>query len=399
MPHSVSRPGSSPRASSSRRACGASRPEPRLHAFVTVTADRGARPGRGPAERRAAGEDALGCSTASADRAQGLLPDRRACARPAARDPRGLRPALRRHRRRPAAQPAGAVLLGKPNMDEFAMGSLHRELARSARRAIPWDLDRVPGGSSRRLGGGGGGRAWRRARSAPTPAARSASRPRSAASSGSSRPTGACRRYGLIAFASSLDQVGPFARPCATRRCCSSVIAGHDPRDSTSLDRPGAATTLRALDAASRGLRVGVPREYFVRRASTPRSRRAVRRRDRAARRERGADASRCRCRTPTYALADYYLIAPPRRSSNLARYDGVRYGLRRRAADDLRRRCTSQTRGAGLRPRGEAAHHARHLRALAPATTTPTTGRRSKVRTPDPPRTSSRPSSVSTCC
>ena len=127
---------------------------------------------------------------------------------------------------------AGAILLGKTNMDEFAMGSSTENSAYGASRN-PWDLDEIPGGSSRRLGRGGGRLRWRRSRSAPTPAARSVSPPPSAASSALKPTYGRVSRYGLIAFASSLDQIGPFAPDRADAALLLEVISGHDPCDST----------------------------------------------------------------------------------------------------------------------------------------------------------------------
>ncbi|MEW6487758.1 MAG: Asp-tRNA(Asn)/Glu-tRNA(Gln) amidotransferase subunit GatA [Thermodesulfobacteriota bacterium] len=238
---------------------------------------------------------------------------------------------------------AGAVVLGKLNMDEFAMGSSNENSAFGPVRN-PWDPERVPGGSS-------GG-------SAAAVAARLAAATLGSDTGGSIRQPAACcgvvglkptygrvSRYGLIAFASSLDQIGPFARDVADASLLLQAIAGHDPLDSTSAAEPvpdyGA-----ALAAGARGLRVGVPREYFVE-GTDPEVAAAVRRAIDAYR-ELGAEVREVSLPHTRYAVAAYYLLATAEASSNLARYDGVKYGLRVEADDLLATYCATRARGFG---------------------------------------------------
>ncbi|MCC6176906.1 MAG: Asp-tRNA(Asn)/Glu-tRNA(Gln) amidotransferase subunit GatA [Chloroflexi bacterium] len=222
---------------------------------------------------------------------------------------------------------AGAVLLGKTNMDEFAMGSSTENSAFFPTRN-PWgDLDRVPGGSS------GGSAAAVAARLAPfsigSDTGGSIRQPASLCGVVGFKPTyGRVSRYGLIAFASSLDQLGPLSADVADCALVTEVIAGHDPRDSTSLDAP-VPRYLDALDAHAdqglRGVRLGVPKEYFVA-GMEPGVERAVQ----AALdvlRGLGAEIGEVSLPHTDYGLAAYYIIAPAECSANLARYDGVRYG------------------------------------------------------------------------
>ncbi len=147
---------------------------------------------------------------------------------------------------------AGAVIVGKTNLDEFAMGSSTENSAFGPTRN-PHDPTRVPGGSLGRQRRGRGRRLRARSLWAPTPAARSASRPRCAAWSASSPPTARVSRYGLVAFASSLDQIGPFATTVADAALVLEVIAGHDPRDSTSIPQPAPSLSAIARPWASTG--------------------------------------------------------------------------------------------------------------------------------------------------
>ena len=276
------------------------------------------------------------------------------------------------HGGRASSRRRARCIVGKLNMDEFAMGSSTENCAFGPTRN-PWDLTRMPGGSS------GGCAAAVAARLVPR-RARHRHRRLDPPAGGALRrrglkPTyGRVSRYGLVAFATSLDQVGPFAqRRRATRRCCSSAIAGHDPHDATSLDRAGARLRGGAATRGVEGLRVGVPARVLRRGRRPARSRlrcaRAIAKlRGAGLRGARDLAAAHAATRSPTY-----YIVATAEASSNLARYDGVRYGLARQGARPARA-CTSSTRARGLRRRGEAPHHARHLRALAPATTTRTT-------------------------
>lgn len=219
---------------------------------------------------------------------------------------------------------AGAVMLGKVNMDEFAMGSSNENSAFGPTKN-PWDLERVPGGSSG--GSAAAVAAGEAVFSLGSDTGGSVRLPASYCGVVGLKPTyGAVSRYGLIAFASSLDQVGPIAR---TVRDCATVfeaIAGHDPLDSTSAPRP-APQVVDQLEAGVRGMRLGIAPEYFgqglaeaVREAVLS----AVQRLERE-----GASTVEVRMPHLEYALPVYYIIAPSEASSNLARYDGVRYGLR----------------------------------------------------------------------
>ena len=239
-------------------------------------------------------------------------------------------------------------------------GLVDRELGVRA-FAEPVGPDAGAGRVGRRLGGGGRRPGSRRGRSAPTPAARSSSRPRSAATSGCGRPTGRSRRYGIVAFASSLDQVGPVTKTVRDCAFLYSVIAGRDPADSTTVDVPAVEMPGGASDL--KGLRVGVPVEMRDAAGIEPGVAEAVARAI-ALCEELGAEVEECSLpRSVEYGLPCYYLIAPAEASSNLARYDGVRYGFRA-DGDDLTDGLRAHAR-RGLRRRAEAPDHARHLRAL----------------------------------
>ena len=227
---------------------------------------------------------------------------------------------------------AGAVMLGKTNMDEFAMGSSTENSAFFSTHN-PWDIERVPGGSS-------GG-------SAAAVSAGEALYALGSDTGGSIRqPAGFCNvvglkptygrvsRFGLVAFASSLDQIGPLTRDVRDCALAFNAIGGHDPRDSTSLPDPMPDCT-QSLVADLRGMRIGVPREYFVEGMETGVAeavRTAI-----ARLKELGAeidwDVSLPHTR---YALAVYYIIAPSEASANLARYDGVKYGYAYRQGENM---------------------------------------------------------------
>jgi len=219
---------------------------------------------------------------------------------------------------------AGAVSLGKLNCDEFAMGSSTETSAYKVTRN-PWDPERVPGGSS------GGSAAAVAAGMVPgslgTDTGGSIRQPAALCGVSGLKPTyGRVSRYGLIAYASSLDQIGPFAWSAADLALLLGAIAGHDPRDGTSAQRtvPDYAA---ALTGDLRGLRVGVPREYFVE-GMEPGVAQATREAI-AVLRDQGATLVELSLPHTKYALPTYYIIAPAEASTNLARYDGVRYGPR----------------------------------------------------------------------
>ena len=238
---------------------------------------------------------------------------------------------------------AGAVLLGKTNMDEFAMGSSTEHSAFKPTRN-PWDPTRVPGGSS---GGSaaavGGGLA---AGALGTDTGGSVRQPAAFCGVVGLKPTyGRVSRYGLVAFASSLDQVGPFARDVHGAAALLQAIAGHDPRDATSVEVE-VDDYAAALDGRAAGLRVGIPREYFAE-GLDPGVARVVREAIEALRRL-GLRTEDVSLPTTDYGIAVYYVIAPAEASSNLARYDGVKYGLRVPGAKDLIA-MSSRARAAGF--------------------------------------------------
>jgi aspartyl-tRNA(Asn)/glutamyl-tRNA(Gln) amidotransferase subunit A len=238
---------------------------------------------------------------------------------------------------------AGAVVLGKLNMDEFAMGSTTEYSAFFPTRN-PWDTDRVPGGSS------GGAAAAVAAGTAPyaigSDTGGSIRQPASFCGVVGMKPTyGAVSRYGLIAFASSLDQIGPLTRTVADNALVLEAIAGHDPKDSTSV--PGERPNYSAgLQDGARGLRIGLPKEFFTA-GLAPEVEKVVR--DSARRLESlGAETGECSLPHMDYAIAAYYLIAPAECGSNLARYDGTRYGLRAPGADIIEMFQASRSAGFG---------------------------------------------------
>ncbi len=225
----------------------------------------------------------------------------------------------------------GAVMLGKGNMDEFAMGSSCENSAFHPTRN-PWDLDRVPGGSS---GGAAASVAAGEAIYAlGSDTGGSVRQPAALCGVVGLKPTyGMVSRYGLIAFASSFDQIGPVGRSVMDCALTLNAIAGHDPRDATSAHREPtdyAAT----LGQDIKGLRLGVPEEYFVD-GMDPGTRKAV---EDAVSTLEGLGASVRHVSLPTtrYALACYYIIAPSECSANLARYDGVKYGYSYQDTTDL---------------------------------------------------------------
>jgi aspartyl-tRNA(Asn)/glutamyl-tRNA(Gln) amidotransferase subunit A len=246
---------------------------------------------------------------------------------------------------------AGVVVLGKTNMDEFAMGSSTENSAYGPSHN-PWDLDRIPGGSS------GGSSAAVAAFTAPlgigTDTGGSIRQPAAVTGLVGHKPTyGGVSRYGLVAFSSSLDQAGPFARTVLDAALLHEAIGGHDPCDSTSIDAPVPPVVAAARQGAGgdlSGLRVGVVKE-LAGDGYEPGVEAATR--DALARLEKlGATVHEVSCPSFGYALPAYYLIAPSECSSNLARFDAVRYGLR--VGDDGVRsleEVMSLTREAGFGP------------------------------------------------
>jgi len=219
---------------------------------------------------------------------------------------------------------AGAILLGKTNTDEFAMGSSTENSAFFTTHN-PWDLNRVPGGSS---GGSAAAVAADECLGAlGTDTGGSVRQPASLCGVVGLKPTyGRVSRYGLVAFASSLDQVGVLAKDVTDAAILLEGIAGYDPHDSTSMDEPVHDHTA-ALTGDIQGMRVGVPQEYFVE-GMQPEVEAAVRAAVDALA-GLGAEVQEVSLPHTDYALPVYYLIAPAEASANLARYDGVRYGLR----------------------------------------------------------------------
>jgi len=246
---------------------------------------------------------------------------------------------------------AGAIVVGRTNMDEFAMGSSTEHSTHGPTRN-PWDPARSPGGSS------GGSAAAVAAGVVPlafgSDTGGSIRQPAAFAGVTGAKPTyGRVSRYGLVAFASSLDQIGPLARTAEDCALALDVVSGHDPRDSTSLPEPP--TRCReALDGRAAGLVLGLPREYLAADGGDPAVLRAV---EEAARELEKAGASLREVSLPhtRYAVATYYLVATAEASSNLARFDGVRYGRRAsgaRTLTELYERSRSEGFGAEVKRR-----------------------------------------------
>jgi aspartyl-tRNA(Asn)/glutamyl-tRNA(Gln) amidotransferase subunit A len=238
---------------------------------------------------------------------------------------------------------AGAIAIGKANLDEFAMGSSTEHSAFGPTRN-PRDPSKVPGGSS------GGSAAAVAAGFAPlalgSDTGGSVRLPAAYCGVVGMKPTyGLVSRYGLIAFASSLDQVGPFAATVADAATLLEVIAGHDPLDSTSIDGPVPAVRA-ALDQGVDGLRIGIVTELNGEGTAPDVARRVAAAAEALA--AAGAEVAEVSVPATTLGLSAYYLIAPAEASSNLARYDGVRYGLRVDAATNGAMNVATRTAGFG---------------------------------------------------
>ena len=227
---------------------------------------------------------------------------------------------------------AGAVMLGVTNCDEFAMGS-STENSGYHPTHNPWDLDRVPGGSS---GGSAAAVAAGEAMFAlGTDTGGSIRQPAALCGVVGMKPTyGRVSRYGLIAFASSLDQIGPLARSVDDAAIVLSTMAGHDPLDATSSDRLGR-DVLNNYGTGVKGMRLGVPREYSEVDGIEPGVKAAVDKAIEVLRKE-GAEIVDVSLPHTDYGLAAYYIIAPAECSSNLARFDGVRYGMSEEDATNI---------------------------------------------------------------
>ncbi|MFF3764957.1 Asp-tRNA(Asn)/Glu-tRNA(Gln) amidotransferase subunit GatA [Streptomyces sp. NPDC001922] len=243
---------------------------------------------------------------------------------------------------------ADVVILGKTNMDEFAMGSSTENSAYGP-TGNPWDLTRIPGGS------GGGSSAAIASYEAPlaigTDTGGSIRQPAAVTGTVGVKPTyGAVSRYGMVAFSSSLDQGGPCARTVLDAALLHEVIAGHDPLDSTSIDAPVPPVVEAARNGDVTGMRIGVVKEF----AGEGYQAGVMQRFNESVEllRELGAEIVEISCPSFDKALAAYYLIAPSECSSNLARFDAMRYGLRvgddgTRSAEEV----TALTRAAGFGP------------------------------------------------
>ncbi|TDX58865.1 Asp-tRNA(Asn)/Glu-tRNA(Gln) amidotransferase subunit GatA [Orenia marismortui] len=223
------------------------------------------------------------------------------------------------------------VMVGKANMDEFAMGS-STENSGIHPTSNPWDLERVPGGSS---GGSAAAVAADEAIiSLGSDTGGSIRQPAALCGIVGMKPTyGLVSRYGLVAFASSLDQIGPFAKDITDCALALNYIAGHDEFDSTSVDREVPDYT-ESLNKDIKGMKIGVPTEYFgdgIDQEVKDAVWNAIKKLE-----ELGAEYEEVSLPHTDYALSAYYLIAPAEASSNLARYDGVRYGLRNKEAKGL---------------------------------------------------------------
>lgn len=238
---------------------------------------------------------------------------------------------------------ADAVLIGKTNMDEFAMGSSTENSAFQVTRN-PWDLERIAGGSS------GGSAAAVAARECPlalgTDTGGSIRQPASLCGVVGLKPSyGRVSRYGLVAYGCSLDQVGPFARSVSDAALLLEAIAGHDRRDSTSVDKPVPAYR-QALQKPVRPLTIGVPREYFTEALDGEVA--AAVRTALDVYKSLGAKIEEVSLPHSPVALATYYLVATAEASSNLARYDGVHFGHRTPERTDLIR-MYAKSRGEGF--------------------------------------------------
>jgi aspartyl-tRNA(Asn)/glutamyl-tRNA(Gln) amidotransferase subunit A len=240
---------------------------------------------------------------------------------------------------------AGAIFLGKTNMDEFAMGSSNENSAFGPCRN-PWNLERVPGGSSG--GSAAAVAAGLCAGALGSDTGGSIRQPASFCGVVGLKPTyGRISRYGLVAFASSLDQIGPITKDVEDAAILLQAVAGYDHRDSTSVNHP-APDYIKMLHQPIKGLKLGIPKEYFIE-GTDPEVAAAVQRAVRTCA-ELGAEITEVSLPHTEYGVAAYYIIAPAEASSNLARYDGVKYGFRKEDSKDLMSMyCQSRLQGFGF--------------------------------------------------
>ena len=239
---------------------------------------------------------------------------------------------------------AGAIVFGRLNMDEFAMGSSTENSAFFTTRN-PWDLERIPGGSSG--GSAAAVSADECSASLGSDTGGSIRQPAALCGCVGLKPTyGRVSRYGLVAFASSLDQIGPFTKDVADSALLLKAISGVDPRDSTSVPEP-VPDYARSLDGNIKGMRIGLPKEYMID-GMDPQVSAAVKAAVEQLQ-KLGAEVVEISLPHTDYAAACYYIIAPAEASANLARFDGVRYGARIDGADPIE--MYSRTRGAGFGP------------------------------------------------
>jgi aspartyl-tRNA(Asn)/glutamyl-tRNA(Gln) amidotransferase subunit A len=239
---------------------------------------------------------------------------------------------------------AGAIIFGRLNMDEFAMGSSTENSGFFTTRN-PWDLDRIPGGSS-----GGSAAAVAADECLATlgsDTGGSIRQPAALCGCVGMKPTyGRVSRYGLVAFASSLDQIGPFTKDVRDTAALLGAISGVDSLDSTSVPEP-VPDYVQALDGNIKGLKIGIAKEYMIG-GLDPEVNEAVQKAVKQLE-SLGAEIVEVSLPHTDYAAATYYIIAPAEASANLARFDGIRYGMRADGADPIE--LYSKTRGAGFGP------------------------------------------------
>jgi len=302
--------------------------EDKVGSYITVTADEALKKARLADERIAAGEDAplLGVPIAVKDifLTEGV---KTTAGSKILEDfvPTYTSTAVKK------LEEAGAVIMGKLNMDEFAMGSSTENSGFHITKN-PWDLERIPGGSSG--GSASSVAAGQCLATLGTDTGGSIRQPAACCGVVGIKPTyGRVSRYGVIAFASSLDQVGPLTKDVADAALMTKIIAGFDPLDSTSvpMDVPDYSAS---LGKDLKGMKIGVPREYFVD-GLDPEVESSVREAVKVLE-GLGAEVDEVSLPHAEYCVATYYIIAPSEASSNLARYDGVRYGLRAKDVEGL---------------------------------------------------------------